>query len=229
MIGIIGAMVVEMKALIDELENRQTITCGNMAFERGLLYGHAVILSICSPGKVNAAVYADTMIHLASPDIVINLGTAGALDNVLNIGDIVIADRCVEHDMDTSPIGDPYGYISGLGVTEMVCDKELVGKMVQAAKEVKNIQAHVGLVATGDQFVANKKQKEAILSHFKAMSCEMEGGAIAHACLLRNVPFAIVRSMSDKADGSAHMDYFQFVQLAAQNSIALIKALFKAM
>ena len=224
MIGIIGALAAEMQVLIAELDGRKSITCGNLVFETGTLFGHEAILGVCGAGKVNAAVFTDAMIHLKNPDYIINLGVAGALDNRLNIGDIVVADCCVEHDMDTTPVGDPYGYISGIGIVEMGCDKNLIERLMKAAQKNKTIMAYTGMIATGDQFIASKKQKENILSHFEAMACEMEGGAIVHACLLRGVPCAVVRSMSDKADGSAHMDFPQYLQLAARNSAALIKA-----
>jgi len=224
MIGIIGALAVEMQGLIDELQEKKTLVCDYMAFETGRLFGQEAILAICGAGKVNAAVYTDTMIHLARPDFIINLGVAGALDNRLNIGDIVIADVCVQHDMDTTGVGDPIGFISGINKIELPCDKELVKRLMKAAKSIQSLRSYIGMIATGDQFIASRDQKEHILSHFKAMACEMEGGAIAHACIMRGIPFAVVRSMSDKADGSAHMDFPQYVKLAAKISSALIKA-----
>lgn len=224
MIGIIGALAVEIQGLADELQDKKTITCNDMVFETGRLFGKEAVLAVCGAGKVNAAVYTDTMIHLAKPDFIINLGVAGALDSRLNIGDIVVADCCVEHDMDTSGVGDPVGHISGINMIEMPCDKDLVKQLMQAAKSIQSLSGYTGMIATGDQFISSPEQKAHILSRFNAMACEMEGGAIAHTCVMHGVPFAVVRSMSDKADGSAHMDFPQYVRLAAKISSALIKA-----
>lgn len=227
MVGLIGAMHVEMEALINDLEDRKTLVCGKIAIETGTLYGIKTALAICGPGKVNAAVYADTMIHLIHPDWVINLGVAGALSHKLGIGDIVLAESCVQHDMDTSAVGDPVGFISGIGEIYLPCDTFLNEQLRLAAAMLPDISIHKGVVASGDQFICAKERKSSIQAAFSAIACEMEGGAIAHACYMHGIPVCIVRSISDKADESAQMDYPEFVKLAAANSTRLIRSLYQ--
>lgn len=116
MTGIIGAMKIEIEALNAQMENRQTKTVSGIEFTSGTLCGREVVTAVCGIGKVFAAMCAQTMILLYSPDRIINTGVAGSLSMKLNIGDIAVSDFVVEHDMDTSPLGDPVGMISGLSL-----------------------------------------------------------------------------------------------------------------
>lgn len=222
MIGLIGAMSLEMEELLKKMTHTESVSMGTMRFTTGMLFNKRVVVSVCGVGKVNAAICACEMIHLFHPDAIINLGVAGAIASSLNIGDIVIADACVQHDMDTTAVGDPLGWISGIDLVKIESDKVLCDKLVQAAQASK-MNVHVGIVATGDQFICTTAQKEHIQSNFNAIACEMEGAAIAHACIMYGVPACIIRSISDKADGSAEMDYPMFVKLAAAQSSKLIE------
>ncbi|WP_326906729.1 5'-methylthioadenosine/adenosylhomocysteine nucleosidase [Sedimentibacter sp. MB31-C6] len=221
-IGIIGAMDVEIAEIKDSMKNITQEKISSVTYFQGTIHDKEVIVAKCGIGKVHAAVCAQTMILRYSPNVIINTGVAGSLNNKLDIGDLVISDYVVQHDFDTSGVGDPIGLISGLNLIKIPCKKSLVEKIKDAANNIENTNVYVGTIASGDQFICNTKQKDYIINHFDALCAEMEGAAIGHVCYLNNIDFCIVRAMSDKADGSANMDFPVFVQRAAKKSIELI-------
>ena len=227
MIGLIGAMDVEIEALEAQLENRENVTIGMDHFAKGLLFGHEAVLAVCGPGKVNAALCAQSMILRFHPEWVLNLGVAGSGEADVGIGDMVIATAAVQHDMDTSPIGDPVAYISKVGLIELPCDANLREKLVAAAKSIPGVRVHEGIIATGDQFINLADRRAAIHNAFNAKAIEMEGAAVAHACYMHGVPCGILRSISDSADGSSDMDYPTFRDIAAAHSQQVIRKLLK--
>ena len=152
MIGLIGAMAVEVEALEKKLEGRRETTIGMDTFVSGKLFGQDAVLAVCGPGKVNAAVCTQKMITAFSPDWVLNLGVAGAGTDGVRIGDLVVATAAVQHDADTSPLGDPVGMVSKVNLVELPCDEELRARLVAAAKKA-NLTVHEGIIATGDQFI----------------------------------------------------------------------------
>ena len=217
MIGIIGAMAIEVENLKGILEDKTTRVISGIEFCSGKISGRSVVIAQCGIGKVFAAVCAQTMILNYGVDTVINTGVAGTLTRELSVCDIAISDKVVQHDMDTSPIGDPVGLLSGINVVELPCDKELVAK-AEAVIGNMGFRFKTGIIATGDQFVATEAQKERILKSFDAIACEMEGGAIGHVAYINNVKFIALRAISDGADGEAQMDYPTFLKTAAANS-----------
>lgn len=225
MIGLIGAMSVEVEALMDRLEARQEERLGMDVFVRGKLFGQDAVLSVCGPGKINAALCTQSMILHYHPQWVLNLGVAGAGESGIGIGDMVIATAAVQHDMDTSPIGDPVGLISKLNLVELPCDEALRARLVRAAAQVEGMRVHEGIIATGDQFISSGEVRSRIHSLFGAKAVEMEGGAVAHACYLHGVPCGILRSISDQADGHSDMDYPAFTRLAASHSQQVVENL----
>lgn len=226
-IGIIGAMEPEVEALIAALGDRQCEEVSGIKFYTGTLEGRTVAIAKCGIGKVFAAICAQTMIIKYSPKLLVNTGVGGALVSGLNTGDIVIADKLCQHDMDTSAIGDPKGLVSGINVIYFDADKRAEEILLTAAKEL-GLTARLGRIATGDKFIASKEEKERIVADFSASACEMEGCAIAHVAFVNNTPFAVVRAISDSADGEATMDYPTFLPIAAKNSQNLTIALVKA-
>ena len=228
MTGIIGAMKIEIEALNAQMENRQTKTVSGIEFTSGTLCGREVVTAVCGIGKVFAAMCAQTMILLYSPDRIINTGVAGSLSTKLNIGDIAVSDFVVEHDMDTSPLGDPVGMISGINIVDIPADGELADKICAAADGVGGIRCVKGKVASGDCFVNSAEKKKYISETFGAIACEMEGAAIGHVCYVNKVPFCVIRAISDAADGSSHMDYSKFTALAAKNSAAVMTELLRS-
>lgn len=226
-IGIIGAMEPEVEALISALADRSSESVSGIDFYTGKISGKRVAIAKCGIGKVFAAICAEIMIVKYSPDLLVNTGVGGALASGLTTGDIVIADKLCQHDMDTSAIGDPVGLVSGINVVYFESDARARDILLRAAEEL-SLSASVGTVATGDKFIASKGDKERIVSAFSASACEMEGCAIAQVAYVNNTPFAVVRAISDSADGEATMDYPTFLPIAARNSTSLTLALVKA-
>lgn len=223
-IGIIGALDDEVREIISLLDGRNTETVGGIEFNTGKLYGKNVVIARCGVGKVFAAICAEAMIIKYSPRLIVNSGVGGALDKSLRPLDIVFADKLVQHDMDTSPIGDPIGLISGINRVYFETDERAREILTEAAKE-QGINYLVGTVATGDKFISEKADKDRITELFGASACEMEGGAIAHTAFVNGVPFMVVRAISDSADGDACMDYPTFLPIATKVSTALTLAL----
>lgn len=227
MIGIIAAMNVEMDSLRSHMENTETEVISGIRFVCGYLDGKEVVTAVCGIGKVFAALCAQTMILHYEPKAIINTGVAGTLTGDLGIGSIAISTAVVQHDMDTSPLGDPVGLISGINKIEIPADRLLTSKLFACAK-VMGINTATGVIASGDQFVASSERKQYIVDHFGAIACEMEGAAIGQVCYVNKVPFCVLRAISDSADGSSHMDYPQFVKLAATQSVSLMRRFINA-
>ncbi len=221
MIGIIAAMNVEMQALRSHIENPTSETISGIEFVRGTIGGREVVTAVCGIGKVFAALCAQTMILRYHPGAIINTGVAGTLTDKLTIGNIAVSSAVVQHDMDTSAIGDPKGLISGINKIFLPAD-EALGKALSACAASLGIVTHTGPIASGDQFVSSGEKKAFITETFGAVACEMEGAAIGHVCYVNQVPFCILRAISDSADGSSHMDYPTFVGLAAEQSVRLM-------
>lgn len=223
-IGIIGALADEVAEIIARLGDRYTETVSGVEFNYGTLLGKRVVVARCGVGKVFASLCAEAMILKYSPSLIVNTGVGGALASGLEPCDIVFADRLVQHDMDTSALGDPKGLISGINKVYFDTDGRAVDILTAAAREL-GIRNRCGTVATGDSFISGGDAKDRIVSEFGAVACEMEGGAIAQVAYVNNTPFAVIRAISDSADGSSAMDYPTFLPLAVKSSGALTMAL----
>ncbi len=221
MTGIICALQYEAELLISKLENKQEKRIGSIIFNQGKLNGQDVVIAVCGVGKVFAAICAQTMILEYAPDIIINTGVAGAVNETLRCGDIAVASSVVQHDMDTSPLGDPIGLISGINVINFDCFAPTADKIVETATNLK-LNTLQGIIASGDQFVASAEKKDFLQNTFNAIACDMEAGAIGHTCFVNNTDFCIIRAISDSADGSAHLDYPTFSRQAANNAAKIL-------
>ena len=216
-IGIIGAMKVEVDAICASVEDATEETVSGIRFVKGMLCGRPVVVAQCGVGKVYAAMCAQTMILRYNPAVIVNTGVGGCLADTLSIGDIAIADHVVQHDMDTSPLGDPVGLISGLNQIYMSCDPKVV-ECLAACATAEQIPYTRGTVASGDQFISSESKKEWIHQQFdreaygSCVACEMEGAAIGQVCCVNGVPFGVVRAISDKDDA---VDYTMFMVKAA--------------
>lgn len=228
-IGIIGAMDEEVEILKSLLDITETVTQAGMTFYKGLLHNKEVILARSGIGKVNAAVCAQLMITLFKIDCLINSGVAGTLHKDINQGDIVISTDAVQHDVDTTVFGDPLGAIPRLGVTFFKADERLMDLAQKAAQNLnfECVSIFKGRIASGDQFIAGGELKERIWSHFAPSAVEMEGASIAHVAYLNQVPYVIIRAISDKADGSADLSYEEFLPLAANHASLLLEEMVK--
>ena len=221
MIGIICAMKIEADAIRASLSNTTSETVSGIEFTKGTLHGKEVVIAICGIGKVFAAICTEAMILRYSPSLIINSGVAGTLTDELSIGDIAIAKDLVQHDMDTSPLGDPVGLISGINKIHFEADEAAVKAFEKAVAEV-GANSVVGTIASGDQFMSDTEKKNTIRDRFGAIACEMEGASVAHVAYVNNVPFAVLRAISDSASGDAQMEYPKFVAMAAKRSHAII-------
>ena len=225
-IGIIGAMEPEVCALIDVLSERQSETVSGITFHLGKIDDKTVAIAKCGIGKVFAALCAQTMIMKYSPDLIVNTGVGGALASDLSTADIVVAESLCQHDMDTSAIGDPKGLVSGINKIYFDADRPASDILLKAAADL-GLTARSGRIASGDKFIASKEDKARIIADFSADVCEMEGCAVAQVAFVNNTPFAVVRAISDSANGEATMDYPTFLPIAASNSTKLTLALIK--
>lgn len=224
MIGIIGAMAVEVEGLIAAMENKSPETVSRMTFWRGTLAGVECVVAQCGAGKVNSAVCAQTMILRYGASPIINTGVAGGVGSrAVRIGDLVVAEGVTQHDYDTTPIdGDKGRDLPILGRSVLETDARVSGLLADCAREVYNGNVHRGLIATGDQFIGGKERLHAIAERTGAIACEMEGGSIGQACALADVPFAVLRAISDNADDNAVDDFPKFAKESAEKSGALL-------
>ncbi len=223
-LGIIAAMTVEADLIKASMTDKSTEEISGITFVSGKLGQWDVVIAVCGIGKVFAALCTQTMILRYAPDLVINTGVGGTLTSKLSVGDMAISTAVVQHDMDTSPVGDPVGFISGIGKIEMEADRAWAEKCA-AICEAKGVWHHMGIIASGDQFIASREKKAWIAEQFGAIVCEMEGSAVGQVCLVNEVPFVILRAISDNADGEACEDYPTFVKKAAETSASIVIAL----
>ncbi len=218
-VGIIGAMQMEVDELQESLTDIYEEKCSGVKFIIGKMGRVDVVAAVCGIGKVFAAICAEAMILQYHVDCVINIGVAGTLTRDLHVLDVVVANKVVQHDMNTSAIGDPIGLLSGINEIFLPADPHLNKLLMQCLNE-EGICYLLGPIATGDLFVEGQKRKDNIRNRFGAVAAEMEGGSIGQVCYVNHVPFAILRSISD-SDGGA-MDYETFAERAALQSIAVV-------
>ena len=230
MLGIIGAMDVEVKELREMMENPQAQTVAGMTFYEGTINGKDVVVVRSGIGKVNAGLCSQILVDRYHVDGIINTGIAGSLRNEINIGDIVLSTTAVQHDMDASGFGYEVGEIPQMGIKEFPTDDALRALAEKCCKQANlDIQTFSGRIASGDQFISSKEKKNWIHDTFDAYCTEMEGAAIAQAAYLNKVPCLIIRAISDKADDSANMDYSVFEAKAVEHSVRLMAAMLEAM
>ena len=221
-IGIIGAMEVEVAILKEKMEDVRIIKKASMDFYEGILAGKKVVVVRSGIGKVNAGICAQILADVFSVDAIINTGIAGSLNKNINIGDIVLSTDVVQQDMDATGFGYRKGQIPQMPVFFFNADDNLRRLAAEVCKEVNpDIQVFEGRIASGDQFVCDQDVKNRIVSEFSAYATEMEGAAIGQAAYLNEIPFLVVRAISDKADGSAQMDYSEFEKAAVDHSVRL--------
>ena len=223
MIGIIGAMGIEVEQIKANLKDKNTTVISGIGFHTGTLSGKDVVVAACGIGKVAAAVCAQTMILEYNPELIINTGVAGTLTNRLGVGDVAVADFAVQHDMDTSPIGDPVGLISGINIIKIPCSEKAIRLLSDSIAKISSLNSIIGTIASGDQFVNSRERKEFIVDNFGAVACDMECASIAQVCYMNSVDFGAVRAISDSADGESHVDYTKFLAAAAENAAEAVR------
>ena len=228
-LGIIGAMDVEVATLKAKMEDVTVTTRAGMEYCAGKLEGLDAVVVQCGIGKINAAMCTQILIDSFGVDAIVNTGIAGSLCADLDIGDLVISRDAIHHDFDLRFWGRPIGQVPGMDVIAFPADEKLMNAAFAAAEAENAGHTKVGRVASGDQFICSKEQKEKIIADTEAICAEMEGASIAHTAYRNGVPFVIIRAISDKADDSAEMDYPTFEAIAAQRCANVTCRLAKAL
>lgn len=208
-VGIVGAMDVEVSTLCQKLQNKEVVKFGGLEFNHGFLNSKEVVIVKSGVGKVNAALCVQTLVNKFNVTQIINTGIAGATGKGLGVFDFVISSEVAYHDVDVQIFGYKIGQIPGQEQF-FVADEQLVQKAVQVAQSSSFTKEHKfvkGRIASGDQFIADKIVKDKIIQNFDPMCVEMEGAAIAHACTVNAIPFVIIRCLSDCADDSVNSVY----------------------
>lgn len=236
-LGIIGAMDVEVATLIEALETPETHKIGDRVYYSGRLGDSHVVVVQCGIGKVCAAMCAQTLVDRFHVDGIVNTGVAGGVGDGLAVGDLVVADGAVQHDFDITAFGHVRGYIPAMGNRDgrpsvWPTDAALSARFRAAAAAVQaqegDFSCHGGCVATGDVFVSSPELKRMLRETFEAVAAEMEGGAVAQVAYLNGVPFALVRAISDLADGSGAASYEEFEEAAARRSARILLTMLHA-
>ncbi|MEN8435176.1 5'-methylthioadenosine/adenosylhomocysteine nucleosidase [Clostridium septicum] len=227
-LGIIGAMEEEVEILKAKMEIKETIDVAGMKFYKGKLDGKNIVLVRSGVGKVNMATCTEILVDKFNVTALVNSGVAGTMNPELKQGDIVISKDAVQHDFDTTVFGDPLGQISRLDITFFEADKNMIEVSKEAANHVSGITIKEGRVASGDQFVAGGEVAKRIKENFgEVEAVEMEGASMAQVAYLNKIPFVILRSISDKANGEADLSYEEFLPIAAKNASNLLEEFVK--
>lgn len=227
-IGIIVAMEEELESILDIMDNIEEKEIYGLTFKTGQIEKNKIIVVKCGVGKVNAARVTQILIDTFNVKCVINVGAAGALSPLLNIGDIVIGEKLIQHDFDITAFDHDKGYITGVG-DYIYSDIELIEKFKKTANNLKekDYKIKTGIIATGDIFCTDIEMKNKIFSKFDADCVEMEGAAIAQVCYLDNIPFIVIRSISDSPNGNNEIDFDKFVELASKRCANILREFLK--
>ena len=227
MIGIIGAMEEQVAILKNKINALEEIKIAHVIFYKGQLEGKDIVLTQSGIGKVNVAISTTLLIEQFKPDLIINTGSAGALDKALNVGDVVVSNRVMYHDADARAFGYELGQIPQMPAS-FDSDSNLLQKATEAIKE-QQLTAKIGLIVSGDSFIGTFEQRATIKENFNdALAAEMEATAIAQTCYQFNLPFIITRAISDLADGDAGITFDAFLEKAAISSSEIVERLIKS-
>ena len=214
MFGIIVAELEELESVLEKVNNVKEETYKDKVFYTGTIKNKNVVIVRCAVGKVNAARTCQMLIDRYDVSLIINIGVSGSVDNTLDIGDIVVGDKLVQHDFDVTGFGRKLGEIEGIGIYI-----ETNPKLIDILKG-KNVR--IGCIATADKFVTKIDDKNFIRETFNALCVEMEGASIAQTCLLNKVDFLVIRSISDKLDGSSRIEFPKFLVSSAKKAAELL-------
>jgi len=215
-LAIMGAMEEEIEPLLSHFENVKVTEYAKNKYYELTYNGLEIVVAYSKIGKVFASLTASTLIQKFGCDTLLFSGVAGGINSNLKIGDLIIANKLCQHDLDITAFGHPHGYVPE-GAVFVETSKELRKIAVETANE-NNISVLEGIIATGDQFVHSKERKKFIEEVFKADALEMEGASVAVVCDALNVPFFILRAISDTADMDAGFDFDEFLKSSAKNS-----------
>jgi len=227
-IAIIGAMEEEVSLLREQMESKSTETIAGCEFTTGTIQNKQIVLLKSGIGKVNAAMSTTILLEKYKPDVVINTGSAGGYNPALEVGDLVISTEVRHHDVDVTIFGYEYGQVPQLPAA-FIADSALMEVASKAASKLEGIQAVTGLIATGDSFMNDPVRVEFVRGKFEDLQAvEMEGAAIAQVAHQFNVPFVVIRSLSDIAGKESHISFDKFLETAAVNSANLVIEMVKS-
>ncbi|MFC5453156.1 5'-methylthioadenosine/adenosylhomocysteine nucleosidase [Paenibacillus aestuarii] len=226
-IALIGAMNEEIELLLSHMQDvKETVKAG-ITFREGQYFGKNVVVCRTGVGKVNAAVTTQILIDHFAVQAVIFTGVAGALDPELNIGDIVVSRECLQHDMDVTALGFKRGVIPYEAKSVFEADAQLVEAAMASGERLFSGKMKKGVVLSGDQFVASRELVAQLHQELGGTCVEMEGASVAQVCSMNGIPYVVIRSMSDKADGSAHVNFAEFTVQASENSYKMVEDMVK--
>ena len=224
MLGIIGAMDEEVAKIKEHMTDVEVHSKASMDFYKGFLNGKEAVVVRSGIGKVNAGICTQILVDDYEVDAVINTGIAGSLNKDIDIGDIVLSTDTLEHDMDAVSFGYPLGQIPRMDTLSFTADEPMAELAEKVCHQVNpEIKVFRGRVVSGDQFISDRATKDRITAQFHGFCTEMEGAAIAQAAYLNQIPFIVIRAISDKADDSASEDYPTFEKKAVEHSVRLVE------
>ena len=224
--AIIGAMDQEIESFVYHLKESHSHQWNGMVFHQGILFGASVVIAKCGVGKVLASMTTQKIIDTFHPAKVIFTGVAGALNPKYEIGDIVVAHDCAQHDVNAAALGFTRGTIPYTNFRFFKTDEQL--RKLAFSAEVK-YKIHEGRVLTGDQFFSSDEMRERqyLVEDLKGDAVEMEGAAVAQVCVIHQIPFLLIRTISDKADKHSNLNFNEFLPQVAGNSLQIIQHLLK--
>lgn len=227
LVAIMGAMEEEVAAFVGQMELEREEEWHGFKFNLGKLWGQEVVVVRAGIGKVMTALVAQHLIETYQPNQIIFTGVAGALNPEYKIGDVVVAQDLIQHDLDARAFGYERGQIPRTEYREFRAETKLVKKSLQA--ELEKGQLHLGRILSGDQFISQSQRSEFeyLRAELKGDAVEMEGAALGQVCAINQVPFIVIRTISDQANGAAPQDYTQFMPQVAANSLAVVRAVIK--
>ena len=228
MIGIIAAESKEMNEIKKLMKNIEEKDLFNLQFFTGKIEEEECVLVECGEGKVNAARTTQVMIDNFKIDKLVNVGSAGAINEDLNVKDVVIADKLVQYDFDISGLGYEKGEICNIG-KYIYCDKTLVEECKKAIENIENesYKVVIGTIATADSFCDKPEIAKMVRKEFNAECVEMEGAAVAQVCYLDKIPFLVIRGISDTPNGNNKIDFRKYLEIASKQSAKILQNLIK--
>jgi len=213
----------EIEHILDGMGHHEAKTKAGITYYTGSFNGYGIVLCKSGVGKVNASVCTQILIDEFAVSHVIFTGVAGAVNPDLGIGDIVVSSDCVQHDMDATALGFKLGEIPYTDESLFKADPKLIDLAISAGKEtVEGRKIVSGRILSGDQFIADRSKVKFLYDELQGYCTEMEGAAVGQVCSMNGIPFVIIRSMSDQADGSADVNFLEFTKLASKNSYEIV-------
>jgi adenosylhomocysteine/aminodeoxyfutalosine nucleosidase len=225
MIGILCAMREELEPILENMKVKEKLNHANNIYYLASFEGKDIVLAYSKIGKVNAALSATIMIEKFKIEKLLFSGVAGAIDKDLKIGDLIIATKTAQHDVDLTVFGYEPGFIPESRVF-FDCDSSL-NEIARKVANKMGIKLKEGIIASGDQFIHSKEKKEWIKNTFNASAIEMEGAAVGCVCFNENIPFFMLRSISDTAEEGAGVDFDEFLEESSKISAKFLLNMLK--